>query len=172
MDKATKKDGGWILWQDDQGIEVVALENPHWPKGLGGHIIVFGPSKETPYEDYGIYAKMTVIAAACQKALSELSLAPHANIQINGNWAFRRREESGEASAVSLEEGLASRRVHVHIYGRKPEDINWGDPIRLPNHRQFHETNPYAGETWPEATLNDLAEFLDEEIPKALSCLI
>jgi hypothetical protein len=153
----------WVLWHDAD-VEVVAPVKTLWPADYGGWVIVIQHQDvNTPYHDYHLFAKMSVIAAVVQKGLEHLELAPHANIQSNANWAFRTTDDT----LTDLEEGRQQRRVHIHIFGRQTQDPSWGDPIQLAPYREYAAMQDSA-DVWNETTLNQFSAFLADEIPRAL----
>ena len=156
----------WVLWGDSE-VRVITEKNPLWPAKFGGHIVVeqlaLDPKRvKVPHENYKLFAKMNVIAAAVQGGLEETSVADHANIQCNGNWAFR---SSGGSLRRSCVGGQGYRRLHIHIFGRRKEDPNWGNPISLPT---YQARGTYKGQCLNEASRDALCAFLETEISKAL----
>ena len=155
----------YVLWENDK-IRVVIQGKANWPAKYGGHIVVEQKMNiSTPYSDYSLYAKMSVIAAAIQKVLEQTGLAPHANLQSNSNWAFRNED----GSFRDIKEGQNHRNLHIHIYGRKKgKDSNWGEPIRPAYWQEQQVEQKYWGQIWNKKQINKLTDFLNEEIPKAL----
>lgn len=155
----------WVLWKDSE-VQVITQESPLWPGEFGGHIVVEQLARDekkvkVPHENYKLFAKMNVIAAAVQKALEQTSVAYHANIQWNGNWAFRSLCGSLRNALV----GQGYRRLHIHIFGRRTEDLSWGDPISLPT---YQARGMYEGQCLNEVSRDALCAFLKTEIPKAI----
>jgi len=157
----------WILWRDKE-TKVVVQRRTNWPAKFGGHIVVEQHKEvSTPYEDYPLFSKMSVIAATVQKSLEKTGLASHANIQSNANWAFR--TPTGEFREIK--EGQEHRRVHIHVYGRTMEDPGWGEPIRPAYWEGQQIGQKYWGQVWSKEKMNKLATFLEKEIPRALKTL-
>jgi diadenosine tetraphosphate (Ap4A) HIT family hydrolase len=156
----------WVLWEDS-GIQVVVPVKTLWPAEYGGWVVVLQHHDvNTPYVNYRLFATMSVIAATVQKGLEALGLAPHANIQSNANWAFRKTN-----GTVTLTEiGRQRRKVHIHIFGRSTDDPMWADPIQLGTYHEYTAMIPERN-VWPEETMTRLTSFLADEIPKALTLL-
>lgn len=155
----------WVLWHDAE-VDVVVPVRTLWPAAYGGWVIVVQRQQKqvnTPYHDYHLFAKMCVIAAVVQKGLECLELAPHANIQSNANWAFRRTN----GTLTDLERGRQQRRVHIHIFGRRTQDPSWGDPIQLAPHCKYVAFQD-SEDIWNGTTLNQFSAFLVDEVPRAL----
>lgn len=155
----------WVLWEDSE-VRVITPESPFWSGVFGGHIVVEQHVRDqgevkVPYESYKLFAKMSVIAAAVQKALEETYTAHHANIQSNDNWAFRFLN----GSLKDKYKGKGCRRLHIHIFGRKQEDPNWGNPIPS---LVYQARGAYKGQCLNEVPRDKLCAFLETEIPKAL----
>jgi len=161
-----RKADHWVLWKNLE-IQVVVQRKANWPARYGGHVVVEQKrGTNTPYYGgYSLFGKMSVVAAAVQKALEEQKLAPHTNIQSNDNWAFR----NPDGSFREVEEGQRHRNLHVHVYGRDPKDGSWGDPIRQANWREQHVEKKYWGQIWTENQLQRIAAFLELEVPIALN---
>jgi len=154
----------WILWEDEE-IQVVVQGQANWPANYGGHVVVEQKrGTSTPYSDYRLFAEMNVIAAAVQKGMEELELAPHANIGSFANWAFR----NPDGTFREVKEGQRHRNLHVHVYGRKPKDPSWGDPLQQANWQEQQE-GKYWGQIWSENQIQRLAAFLGLEVPRALN---
>lgn len=154
----------WLLWENPE-IRVVVQERANWPARYGGHVVVEQKrGASTPYSDYALYAKMSVIAAAIQKGLEETDLVPHVNLQSNANWAFRKED----GSFRELKEGQRRRSLHIHVYGRCQEDPNWAEPIRPAYFREQQFEKKYWGQIWSENQLQRIAAFLELEVPRAL----
>lgn len=161
--KFDEKSSRWILWKES-GIRVVVEDPPNFPAEWGGHFMVeHGFQAATPYGNYLLFAKMSVVAAVVQKGLEILGLAPHANIQSNANWAFRRPDSSFR----KVEEGKKRRKLHLHIYGRRPQDPNWAEPIH-PAYHQEQMAGKYSGKIFTYEQMRRLSAFLAREIPTAL----
>jgi hypothetical protein len=155
----------WVLWEDDETGVIVPIKTS-WPVHYGGWVIVVqNQNVKTPYDNYRLYAKMSVIAATVQKGLEEMGLAPHANIQSNANWAFRNRD----GSLRDVEEGREKRKIHIHIFGRMFEDPSWADPILLPSHQEYNSSKKFWGKVWNKKDMDKLINFLEAEIPKAIT---
>ena len=155
----------WVLWHDAE-VDVVVPVKTLWPATYGGWVIVVQHQQKqvnTPYQDYHLFAKMSVIAAVVQKGLECLEIAPHANIQSNANWAFR----TTDGTLTDLEEGRQLRRVHIHIFGRRKQDSNWGDPILLAPYCKYVAFQD-SEDIWNETTLEHFSTFLADEVPRAL----
>lgn len=158
----------WVLWRDAE-VEVVVPMKTLWPAESGGWVIVVQHQQQqvnAPYHDYPLFAKMCVVAAVVQKGLEHLALAPHANIQSNANWAFR----TTDGALTDLEEGRQRRRVHIHIFGRRTQDPNWGNPIQLASYRDYAAMQN-STDVWNEITLDHFSTFLAKEVPRALKIL-
>ncbi|MHA2300756.1 MAG: hypothetical protein ACXACD_07360 [Candidatus Thorarchaeota archaeon] len=157
------KQNVWVLWHDTD-VDVVVPVKTLWPAAYGGWVIVIQHQQaNTPYHNYRLFAKMSVIAAVVQKGLEHLDLAPHANIQSNANWAFR----TSDGALTDLEEGRHRRRVHIHIFGRRTQDPSWGDPIQLASYHEYTVMQD-SENIWDETTLNQFSTFLLDEVPRAL----
>jgi hypothetical protein len=164
MVKFIPKRNVWILWKDSE-VEVVVPTNPLWPASYGGWVdVIQHQDMNTPYDNYRLFAKMSVIAASVQKGLEDTRLAPHANIQSNANGAFR----NTDGTLINLEEGRQRRKVHIHIFGRRLEDSTWADPIQLATYQAYNAMK-HSDDIWSEDKMNDLIKFLDNEIPRALA---
>ena len=156
----------WVLWEDSE-VRVCVPTKTSWPAHYGGWVVVFQKQNVVgaPYNDYRLFAKMSVIAAAVQNSLEYVGLAPHANIQSNANWAFRK----SDGSLLNSKEGRERRKVHIHIFGRKVEDPAWADPIVLPTFQEYYATKDCWGKIWSEEDMNKLVRFLEYEVPLALN---
>lgn len=153
----------WVLWEDRE-VRVVIQAKTNFPAEYGGHIVVEQKLEvKVPYGNYDLFSKMSIIAAIVQKELEEIGLAPHANIQSNANWAFR----NSDGSLRSIKEGQAARGLHIHVYGRRPEDPGWAEPIR-PACFQEQKAGKYWGKVFSEEQMRKLSELLQKEIPRAL----
>lgn len=168
MARIDRKDDHWVLWENPE-IRVVVQKKANWPAKYGGHVVVEQQRRgaSTPYSNYGLFAKMNVIAAVVQKALEEQELALHANIQSNANWAFRRLD----GKFRDVKEGRKRRSLHVHVYGRRTEDPGWGEPIRPAYFKEQQFEKKYWGQIWSESQLQRIATFLELEVPEALRTL-
>lgn len=156
----------WIFWEDG-AIRVVIQRDTNFPAEYGGHLVVEQKSGvKTPYGDYRLFARMAVVAAAVQKALEETGLAPHANIQSNANWGFR----NPDGTFRTIEEGRSKRSLHLHVYGRKPKDPNWAEPVRPAYHAE-QQAGKYFGKVFSAHQMERVRNFLQKEIPEALHCL-
>ena len=158
----------WILWENDN-FRVKTLENPNRPANYGGHILVEQKSEvaKVPYDDYVLFAEISVIAAVIQKGVEETGIAPHVNIQCNANWAFRKPN----GGLQEIEEGRKKRKVHLHIYPRLPADPHWADPAYLATHQEHILEEKYRDDTFTMKQMEDLKQFLEKEIPTALTTL-
>ena len=153
----------WVLWEDSEVRSVIQTKT-NFPAEYGGHIVVEQKlGVKVPYENYALFSKMSIIAAAIQKTLEEIGLAPHANIQSNANWAFR----NSDGSLRSIKEGQAARGLHIHVYGRCPEDPGWAEPIR-PAYFWEQKAGKYWGKFFSREQMRKLSELLQKEIPRAL----
>lgn len=161
--KYEKEFDHWVLWKDRE-VCVVIQAKTNFPAEYGGHIVVEQKlGVKVPYENYGLFSKMSIIAAVVQKVLEEIRLAPHANIQSNANWAFR----NSDGSLRSIKEGQAARGLHIHVYGRRPEDPGWAEPIQ-PAYFQEQKVGKYWGKVFSEEQMRKLSKILQKEIPRAL----
>jgi len=166
MVKFDKEMDHWVLWEDNE-VLVVIQRKTNFPAEYGGHIVVEQKKEiEVPYGDYRLFGKMSIVAAAVQKGLEKTGLAPHANIQSNANWAFRKTDDS----FLDIEEGRKRRRLHIHVYGRTPKDPGWGEPIR-PAYHQEQQQGKYWGKIFSQDKMVELSESLNKEIPTALQTL-
>ena len=156
----------WVLWEDEE-TQVVVQVAANWPAKYGGHVVVEQKrGASTPHSNYRLFAKMNIIAAVVQKGLEETGLAPHANIGSFANWAFR----SPDGSFRKVKEGQRHRNLHVHVYGRDPEDPSWGDPLQQANWQEQQE-GKYWGQIWTEKQIQRITAFLGLEVPRALGTL-
>lgn len=157
----------WVFWENKE-FRVRTLENPNRPADHGGHILVEAQKTViTPYDNYVLFAELSVIAAAVQKAVEETGLAPHANIQCNANWAFRKPNGGLRGTKA----GREKRKVHLHIYPRLPADPHWADPAYLATHKEQILEEKYKGRTFAMLQMKKLNEFLKKEIPISLNTL-
>lgn len=158
----------WALWEDDK-FRVKTLKNPNRPAEYGGHILVEQKSEvvKVPYDNYILFAKLSVIAAAVQKGVEKTGLAPHANIQCNANWSFRKPN----GGLREVKKGKERRKVHLHVYPRLPVDPHWGDPAYLATHREQIIEEKYKGRIFTMPQMKKLKEFLEKEIPTVLKHL-
>lgn len=158
----------WVLWENNLS-RVITLKNPNRPADHGGHIVVEQKNEKisAPYQDYLFFAKIAVIAAVVQKAVESIGIAPHCNIQFNGNWAWR----NSDGSLQAIEEGIKRRKVHAHIYPRLPDDPNWADPAYLATHKEQVVDQVYEGRCFTKGQILELKKFLEKEIPIALALL-
>jgi len=158
--------GHWVLWQDEE-VRVVVQYKTNFPAEFGGHLVVEQKLEtQVPYQDYRLFAKMSVVAAVVQKGLEVLDIAPHANIQSNANWAFRKPDSSYR----EVKRGKKHRSLHLHVYGRHPNDPNWAEPIRPAYHKEQQE-GKYWGKVFSKKQRMELGAFLEEEVPRALQQL-
>lgn len=156
----------WVLWENPE-IRVVVQQKANWPAKYGGHVVVEQKiGVKTPYDDYALFGRMSVVAAVVQKGMEETGLAPHANIQSNANWAFRKPD----GGFRGIKEGQQCRNLHFHICGRDPKDPGWGEPIR-PAYFKEQQEGKYWDEVWSEVQLQRIAAFLELEIPIGLRTL-
>lgn len=157
-----REDDHWVLWENPE-IRVVVQRKANWPAKYGGHVVVEQKiGAKTPYDDYALFGRMAVVAAVVQKGMEELGLAPHANIGSFANWAFRTPD--GELREV--QDGQKRRGLHVHVYGRRPEDRSWGDPLRQADWKEHFVDKKYWGRIWSENQVQRLAAFLELEVPR------
>ncbi len=148
------------MWENNS-LRIIAQKKANFPANYGGHFVVEQDlGVKTPYDDYFLFARMAVAAAVVQKGLEKLGLAPHANIQSNANWAFRR--EDGDLK--DTEQGRSQRCLHIHIYGRHPDDPNWADPVRPATYWE-QQAGKYWHKVFPEEKLEKLSCFIEKEIP-------
>ncbi len=160
MFRFDKEKDHWVLWEDET-IYVVVQRKTNFPARYGGHIVVGQKAGvKTPYENLGLFSDMMKMAAIVQKALETLHIAPHANIQSNANWAFRRMD----GSFRDVLSGREKRLLHIHIYGRCPDDPNWGEPVRPAYHREQQRDGKYWNMIWPKKTLKKISDFIAKEI--------
>jgi len=168
--KKGKKDwlSHWVLWENGD-FRIITLKNPNRPADHGGHIVVEQKdgSKRAPYQDYVFFAQISVIAAVVQKAVELAKVAPHCNIQFNGNWAWR----SPDGSLRDVNEGRQRRAVHAHIYPRTLHDPNWADPAYLATFQEQVIAQKYDGRCFTMEQMLRLRERLEREIPPALESL-
>lgn len=155
----------WVLWEDDL-FRIITLKNPNRPADHGGHIVVEQKSGEisSPHQDYLFFAKLAILAAVVQKAVELTWIAPHCNIQMNGNWAWR----NSDGSFLNVEDGIKRRRVHAHIYPRLSTDPYWGDPAYLATYEEQVLDRKYEGRYFTMLQMVKLKKFLEKEIPRAL----
>ena len=162
----------WVLWEDKQ-FRVITLRNPNRPADHGGHIVVekrikgAGAAVKDPYENYVFFAKISVIAAVVQKAVELTGIAPHCNVQFNGNWAWR----NSDNSLRGIEEGKRRRAVHLHIYPRISDDPCWGNPAYLATYKEQVIDEIYKDRCFTMEQMERLKEFLEKEISTALQTL-
>lgn len=158
----------WVLWEDG-GFRVRTLENPNRPADHGGHILVEHKegAVKVPYQNYVFFAKISVIAAVVQKAVEKTGISPHANIQCNANWSFRKPN----GGLREVKKGKEKRKVHLHVYPRLPADPHWGDPAYLATYKEQIIEEKYKGRMFTMPQMVKLKEFLENEIPKALNTL-
>lgn len=155
----------WVLWENDL-FRIITLKNPNRPADHGGHIVVEQKSEEisSPYQDYRFFAELSILAAVVQKAVESTEIAPHCNIQFNGNWAWK----NSDSSLRDVEEGITKRKVHAHIYPRLPADPYWGDPACLATYKEQVLDRKYEDRAFTMSQMAELKEFLKREIPIAL----
>lgn len=73
----------WVLWEDDEVGVIVPVKTGYPAHYSGWVIVVQNQNVKTPYDDYRLYAKMSVITATVQKGLEETGLAPSARASTN-----------------------------------------------------------------------------------------
>lgn len=160
----------WVLWENED-FRIITLKNPNRPADHGGHIVVEQKVKEcpvrVPYEDYRFFAKISVIAAVVQKAVELTRIAPHCNVQFNGNWAWR----SPNGGLRELKEGKENRAVHAHIYPRTLHDPYWANPAYLATFQEHVIDQEYRDRAFTMKQMIRLRDFLMREIPVALEAI-
>ncbi len=122
-------DERWVLWEDRE-LSLQAAFNPAIPRTEGCHIVLLQKQGvSSPWQNPGLYARMSRVAAEASGVLLGLKMADWVNIQYNGN--------------IGAAKG--NPNLHVHLFGRLKTSPSWGGPLPLPMGEGPFGNDPLTG---------------------------